>query len=78
MNFVALDLRKRLLATHAAADWFALLVLGEHWIAPELRAAHLGAFAPLARAGADELAFELRKPAENLEHRASVMGVAPA
>jgi hypothetical protein len=56
-------LRKHLVVVVAAADYFALLVLRKLRWPSHLHAARLGAFTPLARAGADKLAPEFTKAA---------------
>ena len=57
------DFRKGFLAVVAALDGFLLLVRGELWWPTHLHAVRLGALAAFGRAGAYQVAFELRQPA---------------
>src|ERR1019366_258432 len=62
----------RRLARVAAFDRLFLLVLGELRRSPHVNAPRFGAFAAFARAGADQLALELGKPAKHSEHESPV------
>ena len=64
----------RRLARVAAFERLFLLVLGEFRRSPHVDAPRLGAFAAFARAGADQLALELGKPAKHGEHQPPVRG----
>lgn len=67
----ASDLRQGL-ALIFARPCFLLLVVSEFRCTPELNAARLRSRASLSGAAAYQVAFELRKPAEDSEHQAAV------
>src|SRR5208283_4936891 len=69
----------RRLARVTAFERLFLLMLGKFRRSPHVNAPRLGAFAAFARAGADQLALELGKPAKHGEHKPPVRrrGVRP-